>query len=38
MFEARGERAKAAEAFQRALSAYPDYPEARDGLQRVKGA
>jgi TolB-like protein len=37
MFEARGERAKAAEAFQRALSAYPDYPEARDGLQRVKG-
>jgi TolB-like protein len=38
MFEARGDRAKAAEAFQRALSAYPDYPEARDGLQRVKGA
>jgi tetratricopeptide (TPR) repeat protein len=38
MFEARGDRAKAADAFQRALSAYPDYPEARDGLQRVKGA
>jgi TolB-like protein len=37
MFEASGDRAKAAEAFQRALSAYPDYPEARDGLQRVKG-
>lgn len=38
MFEARGDRAKAAEAFQRALGAYPDYPEARDGLQRVTGA
>jgi TolB-like protein len=38
MFEDRGDRAKAADAFQRALSAYPDYPEARDGLQRVKGA
>ncbi len=38
LFEARGERAKAADAFQRALTAYPDYPDARDGLQRVKGA
>lgn len=38
LFEARGDPAKAAEAFQRALSAYPDYPDAREGLQRVKGA
>ncbi|MEP6687084.1 MAG: CsgG/HfaB family protein [Gemmatimonadales bacterium] len=38
LFEGRGDRAKAAEAFQRALSAYPDYPDARNGLQRVSGA
>jgi len=38
LFETRGDRAKAAAAFQRALTAYPDYPEAREGLQRVKGA
>ena len=38
LFEGRGDRAKAADAFQRALSAYPDYPDARDGLQRVNGA
>jgi TolB-like protein len=37
LFEARGDRAKAAEAFQRALTAYPDYPEAREGLQRTTG-
>ena len=37
LFEARGDRAKAAEAFQRALTACPDYPEAREGLQRTKG-
>ncbi len=37
MFEARGDRAKAAEAYQRALSTYPDYPDARDALRRVKG-
>ena len=38
LFEARGDRVKAAEAFQRALSAHPDYPDAAAGLQRVKGA
>lgn len=38
LFETRGDRAKAADAFQRALTAYPDYPDAREGLQRVKGA
>jgi TolB-like protein len=38
LFESRGDKGKAADAYQRALSAYPDYPEARDGLQRVRGA
>lgn len=37
MFENRGDKAKAAEAYQRALTAFPDYPEARSGLQRVRG-
>jgi TolB-like protein len=36
MFEGRGDRAKAAEAYQRALTAAPDLDEARSGLQRVK--
>jgi TolB-like protein len=36
MFEDQGDRAKAAEAYQRALSAYPDYAEARAGLARVR--
>jgi TolB-like protein len=38
MFEARGDKSKAAEAYQRALTAYPDYPEAREGLARARGA
>jgi TolB-like protein len=37
MSEQRGDRAKAAEAYQRALSSAPDLDEARSGLQRVKG-
>ena len=37
MFEGRGDKSKAAEAYQRALTAYPDYPEARDGLARARG-
>ena len=36
MFEGRGDRAKAAEAYQRALTSAPDLDEARSGLQRVK--
>jgi len=36
MFENRGDKAKAADSYQRALSAYPDYPDAREGLQRVR--
>lgn len=38
LFEERGDRAGAAQAYERALGAYPEYPEARDGLQRVRGA
>jgi TolB-like protein len=36
MLERRGDRAKAAEAYQRALTSAPDLDEARSGLQRVK--
>jgi hypothetical protein len=36
MFEGRGDRDKAAEAYQRALTAAPDLDEARSGLRRVK--
>jgi TolB-like protein len=36
MFENRGDNAKAADSYQRALSSYPDYPEAREALQRVR--
>jgi TolB-like protein len=38
LFESRGDKAKAADAYQRALTAYPEYPQAREGLQRVRGA
>lgn len=37
MYEDRGDRAKAAEAYQRALTAAPDLAEAREGMQRVRG-
>jgi TolB-like protein len=37
MFENRGDRAKAAEAYQRALTSAPDLDEARSALQRLKG-
>lgn len=36
LFENQGDRTKAAEAYQRALTAAPDCDEARDGLQRVR--
>jgi TolB-like protein len=36
LYENRGERAKAGEHYQRALSVLPDYPEAREGIQRVR--
>lgn len=34
--ETQGDRGKAAEHYQRALTAFPDYPEAREGMQRVR--
>ncbi len=37
MFDLRGDTARAAEAYRRALAAYPDYPEARAGLARTRG-
>ena len=36
LWESQGDRTKAAEAFRRALAAYPDYVQAREALQRVK--
>ena len=35
--EGRGDKAKAGEHYQRALSAYPNYPDAQDGMRRVRG-
>ncbi len=37
LYESQGDKAKASDAFQRALAAYPEYTQARDGLQRVRG-
>ena len=37
LFESRGDKAKAADAFQQALAAAPDYSPAREGLQRARG-
>jgi TolB-like protein len=36
LYEKEGERAKAAEHYQRALIAYPGYAEAREGMQRLR--
>ena len=36
LYEDRGDRTRAAEHYQRALSALPEYAEARDGLRRVR--
>ena len=36
LYESRGDKSKAADAYQSALSAYPEYPEAREGLRRVR--
>ena len=35
LYESRGDKSKAADAYQHALSAYPEYPEAREALRRV---
>ena len=37
LYEGQGDASKAAAAYQRALTAYPDYPEAREGLNRTRG-
>ena len=37
LYETQGDKAKAGEHYQRALSAFPDYPDAREGAQRVRG-
>jgi TolB-like protein len=37
LYEGRGDASKAADAYRRALTAYPAYPEAREGLARTKG-
>jgi TolB-like protein len=36
LYETEGDRAKAGEHFRRALTAFPDYAEAREGMQRVR--
>jgi TolB-like protein len=36
LYEERGDRAKAADAYRRALTAAPDYGQAKEGLQRVR--
>lgn len=38
LFEAQGDKARASDSYQRALTAFPDYTQARDGLQRVRGS
>jgi TolB-like protein len=36
LYEKEGDRAKAVEHYQRALTSYPDYAEAREGMQRLR--
>ncbi len=36
LYESRGDKSKAADAYQHALSAYPEYPDAREALRRVR--
>jgi hypothetical protein len=37
LYESRGDKDTAGEHYNRAVTALPDYPEARDGLRRVRG-
>jgi TolB-like protein len=37
LYESQGNKSKAGEHYQRALSAFPDYSEAREGMQRMRG-
>lgn len=36
LYESQGDKTKAGEHYQRALSTFPGYPEAREGMQRVR--
>lgn len=36
LYESQGDKTKAGEHYQRALTTFPDYSEARDGIQRVR--
>jgi TolB-like protein len=36
LYENQGDKTKAGEHYQRALTAFPDYPEAREGMQRLR--
>ena len=38
LYESQGDKAKAGEHYQRALTAYPGYSEAKEGMQRVRGS
>src|SRR5213595_4370358 len=38
LYQDRGQKDKAAEMYQRALAVFPEYTEAREGLQRVKNS
>jgi TolB-like protein len=38
LYETQGEKSKAADHYQRALTAYPDYADAREAVRRVRGS
>lgn len=38
LFESQGDKGKASDSYRRALSVFPDYTQAREGLQRVGGS
>jgi TolB-like protein len=38
LYESQGDKSKAGEHYQRALSSYPDYPDAQEGLRRLRSS